>query len=225
VPQHDAGDRFHLHVPQGGALLQGKVADLLLRETNVIDDLLRQRAHALCNFAFGKAEGGGRPFVESFRALSDGGFSARGYFREDSFNSLPNLRVVFSLRFGGLARLDMTDHDVLPKLSPSSIRRSLVDARPAAMLSRVPHLRESQNTAPMLARLRTRMHAFGWSLFRLQPLRRHPLAGPGRIVWNAPPTPGNYLALSRGRQESLWRVHGFCLEVARAVPRGRVYQP
>ena len=52
---------------------------------------------------------------------------------EDRFHGLAHLRAVLGFRFGGLADLTMANHGVLPKFNPSSIRRSLLDARPGAI--------------------------------------------------------------------------------------------
>ena len=44
VAEPHAGQRFHLHVAQGGMLHFGKMADLRLGELDVVDDLRRQGA-------------------------------------------------------------------------------------------------------------------------------------------------------------------------------------
>ncbi len=129
VAQDHAGNGFYFHVLKRGALLQREVADLLLREFDVVDHLHGQRAQAFGNIALGEAEGCGRPLVELFRILAQSRFAAGGDIRKDAFDSFANLRAALGLRFGRLTGLEVADHAVLPNLNPTSIRRSSLDAR------------------------------------------------------------------------------------------------
>ena len=52
MAQHHAGKRFDFHILKRGPLHQGEIANLRLRELDVVDHLLRQGAHAIVNFAF-----------------------------------------------------------------------------------------------------------------------------------------------------------------------------
>ena len=56
VAKHHAGKRLHLHILECGALRQREIADLGLRELDVVDYPLRQRAYALGDFTLGEPE-------------------------------------------------------------------------------------------------------------------------------------------------------------------------
>jgi hypothetical protein len=70
VPEHHARQRFDFHVTQRIPLDLREVADLLLRELDVLDHLFGQRAHAVLDLALGHAETLRGPAVELGREIA-----------------------------------------------------------------------------------------------------------------------------------------------------------
>ncbi len=113
VAEHDAGQRLDLDVEHAIALLLREVADLRLREFDVIEVALGHLRDRLLDFLRAEAEILGRPLVEFFRQFADGGVLARVDLRQDALHRLAHFGVGFFDRGGIHSALEMAGHDEL----------------------------------------------------------------------------------------------------------------
>ena len=72
MAEHDAGQRLDLDIPHRFALDFGEVADLRLREVDVVDGLRRHFRDHRGDVRVGQAEARRRPFVEALAKLAHG---------------------------------------------------------------------------------------------------------------------------------------------------------
>ena len=98
VAEHDAGQRLHFQVMHRVALLLREIADLRLRELDVVEVALRHLRDGLLDLGRRQLEVGRRPFVELLRQFADGGVLAFLDRGQDLLDRLAHLGV------GGLDR-------------------------------------------------------------------------------------------------------------------------
>ena len=110
MAEDHAGKRLHFHVAQRVALDLREIADLLLREFDVFDDLLGKLAHAVLDFALAQAEVFRRPVVEFPRQVAHGCVAALLDVGEDVLDGLAYLGDVRSVLLGGNAGFQKDCH-------------------------------------------------------------------------------------------------------------------
>ncbi len=114
VAEHDAGQRLDFEVVHGLALLLREVADLGLRELDVLEIALGNLRNRALDLGRRQLEILRRPFVEFLRQFADRRILAFVDLRQDAFDGLAHLGV------GGLDRarvhsaLEPTGHEMSP---------------------------------------------------------------------------------------------------------------
>ena len=110
MPEHDAGQCFHLDVFERGLLDFGETPDLGLGEFDVVDRLGRQPFDRSLDLLPGEPEIAWRPVVELLRELAHGGVAAGIDVREHLFDGCPDAFIARGGRVGIDTGFDNLDH-------------------------------------------------------------------------------------------------------------------
>ena len=87
VPEHDPRQCLDLDIAHRGALDLGEIADLRLREFDIVDRLRRDLGDQCRNLVLGEAEARRRPFVEPLRQVAHRRVAPFGDIGDDGFDS------------------------------------------------------------------------------------------------------------------------------------------
>ncbi len=132
MAEHDAGQGLDLDIAHRGALDLGEIADLLLREADVVERLRRDLRDHRGDVGLGQAEARRRPFVEALAEIAHGAVAAGADIGDDRLDRGANLRVGLFLLTGQRGRLDVPRHQTL---SRARGRRVLTYSSPSSSLA------------------------------------------------------------------------------------------
>ena len=110
MAEHHSRQSLDLDIPERSPLDLGKIADLPLREFDVVDRLRRHLGDERGDFVVGEAEARRRPFVEAFAEFAHRRIAALGDIGDDAFDRGASLGVGLFLLAGERGSLDVAGH-------------------------------------------------------------------------------------------------------------------
>jgi hypothetical protein len=116
VTQNDAGEGFDFDIPHGIALMLREIANLLLRELDVLYITPRQLGEAGLDLGIGQPVVRTIPFVERDRQFTHRDIAAFFDIRENDFDGRANLRLVLGALRRVAASFQMLNHPYHPEI-------------------------------------------------------------------------------------------------------------
>jgi hypothetical protein len=110
VPEYDPRQCLDLDIVHRAPLDLGEIADLRLREFDVLDRLRRDFVEECGNLVLGEAEARRRPFVEPLRHFAHRRVAPFGDIRDDALDDAADLGVGLFVLAGQRRPLDLPGH-------------------------------------------------------------------------------------------------------------------